>query len=151
MGAKKPLELQKGHLTKAQKQERELEEKNKNMLNYDYLKNIPDWLIDDTAHAEWKRLLKEMQDSAMICNLDYNNLGAYCNAFAKWKAITKQLGLKFKAGRQINPLIALEIKYSDEMRKYAVMLGLTLEGKLKAMHLNGEKQKDGINSEFGDI
>lgn len=151
MGAKKPLALQKGHLTKKQKLEKELEEQNRTVLNGDYLSNMPDWLVDDVARAEWKRLLKEMSESSMICNLDYNNLGAYCNAFAKWTAISKELGLNFKAGRQANPLVALELKYSDEMKKYAVMLGLSYEAKLKSMQLKAEKQEEDIKGEFGDI
>lgn len=151
MGAKKPLALQKGHLTIEQKQKKELEEQHKAKLDSDYLNNMPDWLVDDVARAEWKRLLKEMTQSSMICNLDYNNLGAYCNAFSKWTAISKQLGLKFKAGRQTNPLVALELKYSDEMKKYAVMLGLSYEAKLKSMQLKAEKQENDIKDEFGEI
>ncbi|WP_270445755.1 P27 family phage terminase small subunit [Fusobacterium varium] len=151
MGAKKPLALQKGHLTKKEKQEKELEEQHKTAFNSDYLNNMPDWLVDDVARAEWKRLLKEMQGNSMICNLDYNNLGAYCNVFSKWTTISKELGLNFKAGRQANPLVALELKYSDEMKKYAVLLGLSYEAKLKAMQLKTEKQESDIKDEFGEI
>lgn len=69
MGAKKPLALQKKHLTKTEKQKKELEEQHKANLDSDYLNNIPDWLVDDVARVEWKRLLKEMTQSSMICNL----------------------------------------------------------------------------------
>lgn len=151
MGAKKPLALQKKHLTKAEKQKKEFEEQHKANLNGDYLTNMPDWLVDDVARTEWKRLLKEMTQNSMICNLDYNNLGAYCNAFAKWTAVSRELGLNFKAGRQTNPLVNLELKYSDEMKKYSVLLGLSYEAKLKGMQLKVEKQESDIKTEFGDI
>lgn len=151
MGAKKPLATQKGHLTKEQIQRKELEEELLQDAGREQLQNPPDWLVDDTAKKEWNRLVKEFGENSMINNLDYNNLGAYCNAFSKWSAITKELGLNFRAGRQINPLVALELKYSDEVKKYAVMLGLTIEGKLKALNAKVKKGEDDIENEFGDI
>lgn len=151
MGAKKPLVLQKGHLTKKQRLEKELEEQHQSSMGAEHLNNMPDWLIDNVARTEWKRLLKEMTQNSMICNLDYNNLGAYCNAFAKWTAVSMELGLNLKAGRQTNPLVNLELKYSDEMKKYSVLLGLSYEAKLKGMQLKAEKQESDIKTEFGDI
>ncbi len=151
MGAKKPLALQEGHLTKEQIQRKELEEQFLKDAGREQLNNPPDWLIDETAINEWRRLVKEFGSNSMINNLDYNNLGAYCNAFSKWSAITKELGLKFRAGRQINPLVTLELKYSDEVKKYAVMLGLTMEGKLKSINCLAKSQENEIEDEFGDI
>ena len=78
-------------------------------------------------------------------------MGAYCNAFAKWTLITKELGMKLNAGRQINPLVTLELKYSDEVKKYAVMLGLTAEGKLKTLNALREVKEGEVKDEFGDI
>lgn len=151
MGAKKPLSLQAGHLTKKQIMEKELEEKNKSNLDTSDLNNIPSWLINDIARNEWTRLIKEMSKSSMICNLDYNNLGAYCNAFARWQFISNKLKLNLLAGSKTNPLITLEHKYSDEMKKYSVLLGLTYEAKLKAMQNLAENERNTIEDEFGDI
>ncbi|WP_454053960.1 P27 family phage terminase small subunit [Clostridium sp. Marseille-Q7071] len=69
-------------------------------------------------------------------NLDLNNLGAYCNAYSSYIEITneiKRTATKFieytnKVGATNiieNPLIKIQMKYSDEMRKYSSLLGLT--------------------------
>ena len=43
------------------------------------------------------------------------------------------------------------MKYSDEMRKYASLLGLSIDSRLKLASLKGKKKNDEINDEFGDI
>lgn len=151
MSAKKPRELQTGHWTKQQLQEKELAEKNRENLATDYLDVIPEWLVNNVAKNEFIRLRSELAKTSMISNLDYNNLGAYCNAFAKWQNISKRLKLNVIFGRQVNPLVQLELKYSDEMKKYAVMLGLTYEGKLKSLQVKAEQQQTSIETEFGEI
>lgn len=152
MGARKPLATQEGHLTKEQIQKKEFEEKLLKDAGHDQLQTPPDWLVNNIARDEWRRLVKEFTNNkSIINNLDYNNLGAYCNAFAKWTLITKELGMKLNAGRQINPLVTLELKYSDEVKKYAVMLGLTAEGKLKTLNAVREIKEGEVKDEFGDI
>jgi phage terminase small subunit len=149
MGARKPLELSTKHLTKSERLKKELMENEK--FDDEQLQTLPSWLVDDTAVKEWKRLVKEFGKKSMIGNLDYNNLGAYCNAFAKWVVVTKKLGTTVLIGRQINPLVQLEIKYSDELKKYAVLLGLTAEGKLKKLENRQDSLEKDISKGFGDI
>lgn len=151
MGAKKPFSTQKGHLTTEQQKQKELEEAKLKFIGKEHLKKAPEWLINDYAINEWKRLVKELQESPTFNNLDYNNLGAYCNALAKYAAITKEVGLKFRIGKEINNLITLELKYSDEVKKYASLLGLTAEGKLKLMFGDTQIDKNNVKNEFGDI
>lgn len=43
------------------------------------------------------------------------------------------------------------MKYSDEMRKYASLLGLSIDSRLKIAALKGAKKKDEISNEFGEI
>lgn len=149
MGARVPLEISKKHLTKSEKLKKELAENEK--FDADELETPPTWLVDEVAIGEWKRLVKEFGKKSMIGNLDYNNLGAYCNAFSKWVWITQKLGKMLMIGRQANPLVQLEIKYSDEMKKYAVLLGLTAEGKLKKLEEKQNNSENNVKSEFGDI
>lgn len=149
IGARKAMDLLAKHLTKAERLKKELAENER--FDADQLKTPPDWLVDTLAAKEWKRLVKEFGKKSMIGNLDYNNLGAYCNAFAKWVAITQKLGKLVMIGRQANPLVQLEIKYSDEMKKYAVLLGLTAEGKLKKLEEKQNNSENNVKSEFGDI
>ncbi|MCF2628132.1 P27 family phage terminase small subunit [Fusobacterium mortiferum] len=149
MGAKKPLELQTKHLTKAEIAKKELEESI--VFDKDALNNKPEWLVDEIACKEWDRLVNEFSKNSLICNLDYNNLGAYCNAFSKWVKASKMVKLKIVIGKQANPYVSLELKYSEEMRKYAVLLGMSAEGKLKLKGAKVGKEEDKVLSEFGDI
>lgn len=151
MGTKKPLSTQKGHLTTEQQKQKELEEAKLKFIGREHLKKAPEWLINDYAINEWKRLVKELQESPTFNNLDYNNLGAYCNALAKYAAITKEVGLKLRIGKEINNLTTLELKYSDEVKKYASLLGLTAEGKLKLMFGDTQVDKNNVKDKFGDI
>lgn len=149
MGARKPLELQTKHLTKVEKEKKKIEESI--IFDKDALKNKPDWLVDEIAREEWDRLVNEFGKNSLICNLDYNNLGAYCNAFAKWVKASQKVGLKIAIGKQSNPYVNLELKYSEEMRKYATLLGMTAEGKLKLKGIKTESKEREVISEFGDI
>lgn len=149
MGARIPVAISTKHLTKAERLKKELAESER--FDTDQLETPPSWLVDEVAIGEWKRLVKEFGKKSMIGNLDYNNLGAYCNAFAKWVEITQKLGKLVMIGRQANPLVQLEIKYSDELKKYAVLLGLTAEGKLKKLEEKQNNSENNVKSEFGDI
>jgi P27 family predicted phage terminase small subunit len=50
-----------------------------------------------------------------------------------------------------NPLINIQLKYSDEMKKHASEMGLTINSRLKISVPKKEKVKDEVEKEFGDI
>jgi len=112
------------------------------------------------AKKEWKRLNEQFKELKFISNLDYNNLGTYCNAFSSYIDVTNQLKdepltvthiNKFGGANIVeNPLIKIQIKYSEEMKKYSSLLGLTIDSRLKIAALKlGEKKPD--DNEFGDL
>lgn len=138
------------HLTQEEIKIKMLEEEAVFVGN-EQLQHPPDWLIDEKAISEWKRLVKEFNKKSMISNLDYNSLGAYCNAFARYTTIVKRLGTKVLPGREPSPLVMLELKYSDEMKRYGALLGLTMESRLKvgSRIINNTDEK--INDDFGDV
>ena len=160
MGAlRKPLEFQKGRISNQKRQEKALEEKLVT-VSCDQLTKPPSWLRDTLAKNEWKRLVEIFEEIGMIGNLDYNNLGAYCNAFSSFVDITKQLKNQDylinhtnKVGATNiakNPLITIQQSYSEEMRQYSKMLGLSIDSRLKAAP-NIRKNSPDNGSEFGDI
>lgn len=152
MGARKSLRDTTKHLTVVERQIKELEEeKAKTFVGREQLKHHPEWLVNDVAIAEWKRLVKELEATPIFNNLDYNNLGAYCNAVARYSEIVKQVGTKFRIGKELNNLVQLELRYSDEIKKYASLLGLTLDGKLKLITGDIKIESNQTNEEFGDI
>lgn len=147
---RKPLEVQKKHLTKEEIEIKKLEEESI-FIESDQLEQPPEWLINEIALKEWKRLVIEFNKKSMISNLDYNNLGAYCNAFSKYTTLTKQVKLNFMIGMDVNPLVNLELKYSEEMKKFGNLLGLTIESRLKIGSKKGVEEQEGIEDEFGEI
>lgn len=152
MGARKLLKNTTKHLTVVERQVKELEEERvKTFVGREQLKYPPDWLVNDIAKSEWKRLVKELEATPIFNNLDYNNLGAYCNAVAKYSEIVKQVGMKFRIGKEINNLITLELKYSDEIKKYGSLLGLSVTGKYKLITGEITTQTNKVESDFGDI
>ena len=89
-----------------------------------------------------------------------NNLGCYCNAFSYYISVTKQLKKENKVIKKPtqngeilvkNPLCDLQKMYSEEMRKFASMCGLTIDSRLKAATIAREGIDNEINDEFGDI
>lgn len=157
---RKALDLQTGNLTKQQQTEREIEEE-LIKCNSEQLDKSPPWLRDNVAKKEWKRLVEQFRSISVISNLDLNNLGAYCNAYSFYIEATKELKeapllIEFtnKAGatNQIeNPLIKIQMKYSDEMRKYSALLGLSIDSRLKLATIKSKETKKEISDEFGDI
>ena len=157
---KLPLELQKGNLTKEQQVEKELEQ-DLAKANSNQLDKPPLWLRDKVAKKEWKRLVEQFRSISIISNLDLNNLAAYCNAYSCYrqsidelqgKPLVVEYTNKANVTNQIeNPLIKIQMKYSDEMRKYSALLGLSVDSRLKLSSLKLKETKSEIKDEFGDI
>ncbi|GAB6150216.1 phage terminase small subunit P27 family [Clostridium novyi] len=157
---KKLLAMQEGNLTCKQQEEKRLQEE-AIQTGMEQLKTTPKWLRDKEAKKEWKRLVEQFKRLAIISNLDLNNLGAYCNSFSSYLEATKQLNgqpltIEYtnKGGATNiieNPLIKIQLKYSDEMKKYSSLLGLTIDSRLKMASIKLTETKKDIVDEFGDI
>ncbi len=156
---RKPIDMQTGNITQINQYKREAEEKSVSTRR-DQLAHPPEWLVDDVAKKEWKRIIEEMKDIEIVGNLDRNNIGCYCNAFADYLRVTKQLAREdyciereTRTGTIIvkNPLVDLQRSYADEMRKFAGMCGLTIDSRLKAAAVKTSKAEEKISSEFGAI
>jgi len=156
----KPLSQQKGNLTKEQQVRKQLIE-DMVKVDADQLEKKPTWLRNSVAKNEWDRLLIELKKLEFIGNLDYNNLGAYCNAFAMYVQATKELKkvdltfeyLAANGVKQIksHPLIDVQRKYLDEMRRFSTTLGLTIDSRLKMAGGTLGKKEETIKDTFGDI
>ena len=139
---RKPLGMQKGNLTVEQQENKKQEEA----------------MITN----EFKRLVSEFEKMQIdvIGNLDVNILGWYCNAFSSYISVTKELKNKDKVIEKHtergsflikNPLLDVQKQYSEEMRKFAAMCGLTIDSRLKAATIAREGIDNDIKEEFGDI
>lgn len=157
--ARKPLDLQKGNLTIVNIERRKSEEK-KVKTGSSQLSRPPDWLIDDVAAKEWKRIVKELKKINLIGNLDRNNLGGYCNAFANYVRATNILkDQSYYIDRETrtgvivvkNPMVDIQRTYAEEMRKFASLCGLTIDARLKAAAVKTDKAQEEITRKFGNI
>lgn len=67
-----------------------MQEENIN-VGAEQLRRAPLWLRDNVAKKEWKRLLIQFDELGFLTNLDYNNLGAYCNAYSYYVESTEKM------------------------------------------------------------
>ena len=156
---RKPVEMQKGHLKVVDMQRKKAEEQTVT-TDRDQLKRPPAWLTDNVAKKEWKRIVKELEEIRLVGNLDRNNLGGYCNAYANYVKATEELkGQDFcvekttRTGTVLvqNPLIGIQKLYAEEMRKFAALCGMTIDSRLKAATTKNDKEQESIKERFGGI
>ena len=50
-----------------------------------------------------------------------------------------------------NPLIKIQKLYAEECRRFAGLIGLTIDSRLKFASAKAEKKENEITDEFGDI
>lgn len=161
---RKRLSEQKGHLTREQQDNIRATEDASDIEN-DQLRNAPRWLTDKAARAEWKRLIKELKKAGLVCNLDRNNVGMYCNCWSDFLRVSKLIKtLLPEDEKDLMPLddgvpsmelytslIKLRKTLIDDMMKISRTCGLTLDSRLKAGQLKVDKVADAIEDAFGDI
>lgn len=155
--ARKPLSQQTRHNTIVEIQRRQQEEECIRG-DADQLTEPPAWLQNDVAAAEWNRIIKELEKIDIVGNLDLVNMGAYCNAYASYRTATETLKGQpqiiekhTKTGVQLaeNPLINVQRKYAEEMRKFAGLCGLTIDSRLKAGASKVDAEEQYIFDKFG--
>lgn len=149
---RKVLSEQKGNLTKEQQVKRQTEQELVRTDNKYFLKP-PEWLTNDIAKAEYRRLVKAMKNMDMLGDLDANNLACYCNAFASYLQVTAELALTgfVTADGEPHLLISIQMKYAKEMRDFARLCGLSIDSRLKFASVKLDDISENISSEFGDI
>lgn len=156
---RKPIDMQKGNLTVISGQKRRMEEDSIS-TDKDQLKRPPKWLINDIARKEWRRIVKELNEINIIGNLDLNNLGGYCNAFANYVKATDILKEQsYYIDRETrngiivvkNPMVDIQKGFAEEMRKFAAICGLTIDSRLKVAAVKTEAAEENIKKKYGNI
>lgn len=156
---KKPIDMQKAHLTLIERQNKKMEEETVT-TGKGHLKTPPEWLINDVARKEWRRIVRELNKIDIVGNLDYANLGGYCNAYANYikatdilKEQTYYIDRETRNGVIVvkNPMVDIQTTYAAEMRKFASLCGLTIDSRLKAAVTKTEKTEEMISKKFGNI
>ena len=146
--ARKPLEAQRGDLTEKRKVEIAQTEAAVK-AGKDQLQAPPEWLVDEIAVDEWWRVVKELTNVGIIGNLDVQNIAGYCNAFALYRKTIETMTMD---GTFFDKRMIAAVKgYSDEMRKFAALCGLTIDSRLKVGSQVVSKKQEEVNNKFGDI
>ena len=156
---RKVVDMQSAHLTQKDRQKKKQEECEIVTGNED-LEKTPAWLLNAEAKKEWKRITAELKKIEIVGNLDYVNLACYCNAYANYVKVTRQLKKETycieretRTGTIIvkNPLIDIQTNYAAEMRKFAGLCGLTIDSRLKAAVKKVDKKEEKLEKKFGAI
>lgn len=143
MPQKQPLNVVqmngKKHLTKEEIKQRKAQEEAVKPGS-DNIK-CPEWLKDKTAKKEFKRIADELKQIDLISNLDVDLLAMYCQAYVQYQKVIKEMEgqdlsiTKYDKNNRPyqveNPLIKIQLKYSDEMKKIASQMGLSISSRLK--------------------
>lgn len=147
---RKRLNEQKGNLTREQQENIRMTEE-ASQVDDDQLKYAPRWLIDDEAKKEWHRLITELKKAGLVCNLDRNNIGMYCNCYSDYLKICRRLKEVTPADEEYITLIRARKSLIDDMMKISRTCGLTIDSRLKAGQIKVDKTADAIEDAFGDI
>lgn len=86
---RKILDEQQGNLTTVEKARKQAEEE-MSKGSQDRIERPPTWLKNPVAKKEYKTIIKDLKKapSFLLCDLDINNLAAYCNAYAQYRRVT---------------------------------------------------------------
>ena len=149
---RKPTELKSKHLTEEEIQTDELIGIEAKKVTKDKFKTPPRWL-DREAKTEYRRLISVLSGLEYLTDADINNLASYCAAFVRYRALMIEMQSEpfvTEDGKK-NPKITAMVNYSEEVRKYASSLGLTVDSRLKIASMNVQAKQNDIEDMFGDI
>lgn len=156
---RKVVDMQTAHLTQKEKQKKKAEER-EIITGNEALDKPPAWLLNADAKKEWKRIVGELKKIELVGNLDYANLACYCNAYANYIKVTRQLKKETycieretRTGVIVvkNPLIDIQTNYAAEMRKFAGLCGMTIDSRLKAAVQKVDEKEEKLEQKFGAI
>jgi P27 family predicted phage terminase small subunit len=94
--------------------------------------------LDEYALEEWRRVCEGLEVMGILYEIDQATLGAYCDAYSRWRAASEELNelkkksrlnalvLKTVSGNWIQqPLIGIANKAAGDMVRHAAEFGMT--------------------------
>ena len=118
----------------------------------------PDWVTDARAREEYARISVELEKLGLLTNLDINTLAAYCIAFSRYVEATQAMEGQPLTVVQTNkngitavvenPLIKIQLKYSDEMKRLTGEMGLSISARMKLIPPKKEEKKENKFARF---
>lgn len=145
-----PVELQTGHRTKAEIQDRR-EAENSIKCDNDRIKDVPNWL-DDIAKEEYIKLVNDLENSDILTNVDIPVVAVVADAISKMQKLTEKIN---KEGMFItkvsdrgsenlveHPATRLYKQYNAIYKQYLQELGLSPSSRAKLGVLNQKAQEE---------
>lgn len=159
MRARKVINIQTKHRSKADRERREYEE---SLLNSDGLdlENIPATeFVNETARKEYDRILHRLREEVgVVGNLNKSDLLTYANGYGKYMDCVKQyrkrdfqLVIETKSGPKANPVLRMMDEAQRCMGEAARRLGMTVDGQLKTAKAKADKEEAEMEKVFGAI
>ena len=131
----KPLENQKKHLTNAEKAARQAAEE-AYLPNRKAKLKMPEAVkADEKAASFWRSILRRMNGTGILDDLDAEILGIYCLWLSRRDGIT-----------DLKSLLALD----KQLLAYADKLGLTPESRVRLARKRAAQETEAIDPLFGD-
>ena len=142
---RKVVSMSTGKIGKEKIKNRQEQEKN-NKLNRDELEvGAPEWL-DETAAAEYNRVVKEAGEIDLLDNLDLSTLAIYADNYSRYikaaKAMAKEgIVVEVEERSIVSPYVVIADKAATQIQKCSAKLGLATTDRLKLIVPTKEPEK----------
>ena len=101
---------------------------------------VPRWLSGE-ARVVWRRVIKQTRGMELLDNLDENMLAIYCDAYCKYKELSRV--------REIDAEMIKSLQaWARLLAGYAEKLGLTPSGRARLAKKAADKTLDEFGGEF---
>ncbi|MCR3758165.1 phage terminase small subunit P27 family [Clostridium felsineum] len=152
----------KKHITNEEKELRIKQEEILKQLPNDKIRP-PTWL-SKRSKSIFKQIVKELETTQLLANLDVHDLSVLSDAFDKYIEATIALNTGTLTVMETNkngstkevpsPYIRIQNGYADIIKKYSVEFGLTPASRQRLIDINTELKDDDerdFKSKFGDV
>ena len=146
----------KTHLTKKEIKKREEQEEKIKKLNSNFM--APSHMSGKSRDV-FNYIKRNLAEIDLLANVDKFNLCILAESIANYiqvseqlkkeKYIVKHTNKKGHTNSKINPLVRVQNKYADQVRRFSSEFGLTPSARLKIIANNSEEQIDEFDQDFG--
>lgn len=113
------------------------------------LPRCPDHLLDDAeAHAEWDRIVPQLDRAGVLSLVDGAALAIYCSVHSRWvkaKEEVRAYGLTISTaagGEKTNPAVGIVERCEGQLRAYLTEFGCTPSSRTRVRGSGTEQKKD---------
>ncbi len=146
-----------GHLSRDEIEKRQKQEELLKTLPRDKIK-APAWL-SKRGKSIFKDICNNLEAVEILANVDTYNLAILSDGIDKYIEATNKLDAygeftykytnKFGATNTVeHPLINIQLKYAELVKKYSTVIGLNPASRLKIIQTHGGDDSDGFEDDF---